>query len=178
MSNSLTPGNGGLPAPAPSDQQAVPPGGNQLAGPPPGPSQMQQHFSSAEDAAAAKFGKLKEAKAKMDVTLKEFGKLTALGDTVDMDDLMEAASGMVAAGVPAVAIASMLAEAPEQQSQLQAWVAEQLAKIEPQAQQLDQAFSGAGYDLGLTAMKSIMASSAEDHFAKRALALMPIAGRA
>lgn len=182
MSNVLTPGFAGLVAPKPGDETANPPGpaaaANPISGPPPGPSDMQQHFMSQEDAEGEKFKKLKSAKKKMDLTLKQFDKLSALGDTVSMEDVMEAASNMVAAGIPTISIASMLAEAPEQPSQLQAWVGEQIQKIAPKAAQLDQIYSQAGYSLGLSALKSIMSHSAEEHFSKRALAAMPTQGRA
>ncbi len=179
MSNFLTSGAGAPVSPSPEDQDANPPtGGNALSPPPPGPAPVPGHILSQEDQAAAQFGKLKEAKAKMDGTLREFEKLAAFGDTVSMDDVVEAAAGLVALGVPAVACASLLASAPEQQSQLAGWVQEQIGKIGPKAEQLDAAYAQGAYTLGLTSLKSILAHSAEDHFSKSALARMPVQGNA
>lgn len=163
--NGLLPGNGGLAAPSPADAQAVLPQ-NALTPPPPGPSEMQKFFLSEEDKLAAQFEKVKHAKSLVDATSAELQKLSAFADTVTMDDVIEAASTMVAAGVPAVQVASTLAEIPESPSMLAAWVQEQNQKIIPMQAQIDQAYQTAGYKLGLSAMKSIMAHSAEEHFAK------------
>lgn len=189
--NALAPGQGGLPAPSPGDQKAVAPSAgaqpgsgsgpapaNALSPPAPGTSPMQQHFMQQEQVASAKYKKISAAKQQMDVTIKQFEKLLQLGDTVTMDDLMESASSMVAAGVPTVPLASMLANAPDQQSQLQGWVQQQVQKIAPKAQQLYAGYAEAKYNLGLAGFKGLIAHSAEDHFAKQRLAAMPAQGSA
>ncbi len=174
MSNLLTSGSGALPAPSPDDQKAVPP----MAMPAPGPSDMQQHFTSAEDVAEEKFKKISEAASQLGALRRALDKLGALGDTVTTDDLVEAAGDLVANGIPAVQIAATLAEAPEQPAQLQAWVAEQSQKLEPAEAQVAEAKKAAGLALGSAAFKGILVHSAEDHFQKRALANAQFAGRA
>lgn len=167
MSNMLDPGSAGLPAPSPNDQSAVPPGGG-LAMAAPGPSPMAQHFGSAEDAAEAQWNKASEASGQVAALRRSLDKLAAFGDTVTMDDLVEAAGDMVAAGIPAIQVASSLAEAPEQPAQLQAWVQEKLQQLAPKEEQMRQVKAEAGYGLAQASMTSLIAHSAEAHFNREA----------
>lgn len=174
MSNFLSPGASGLPAPSPEDQQAVPP---QLALPPPVPSDMSKHYLSAEDQAALQFNKVKEAHGKISAMRTALNTLLAFGDTVTTDDVVEAAGGLVAAGIAAVEVASALSEMPDNPSQLQTWVQEKSEGLKPAEQQISQALNGASFKLGLAAMNNIIAISAEDHSMKQRLRAMKPSGR-
>lgn len=171
--NLLSPGFAGLPAASPKDQSAQPP----MAMPAPGPSSMMQHFSGKHDAARARFDKVKEAQGQVEATREELDKLVALGDTVTMDDLVEAAAGMVAAGIPAVEVASILAEAPEGAA-LQGWVAEQDQKAKEREGQVKQALTGAGQQLAVSGLTHVIAHSAQAHAQRQKLMAMQPAGRA
>lgn len=173
--NMLEVGLGGSPAPNPSDADAVPP--NPVAMPAPGPSDMRQHFITPELAAKEQFDKAREAHQQVMVMRQELDNLLALGDTVTMDDLVEAAGNMVAKGLPAIQLASSLAEAPEQQSQLQAWVQEKSDALVPSEEMAGQMVREAGFALGKTALESLVGHSAEQHWKERMLAA-PAAGRA
>lgn len=177
--NPLSPGSAGLPAPSPSDDSAVQPT-NSLApqaAPSGGGSEMVGHFGSAMDHDAATFGKVKEASGQIDATAEALGHLASLGDTVSMDDLVEAAGGMVAAGIPAVSVAGTLADAPEGPGQLQGWVQEQLQKLAPRQQQMQEALANSGYHLGLSAFRHVLSASAEDHHQRSRLAATSFEGK-
>lgn len=160
MANELAPGNAGLVAPSPSDQEANPPGPPQA--PAPGPQ-----IGSAQDAAAAKFNMLKEAQTQVSATDHAIQSLLLLGDTVSSKDVVKAASGMVAAGIPAVEVATILSDMPESTEAIQSWLSEMDQGVKDKQAQVEQAMKGARYKLGLAAMRSIIAHSAEDHFAKQ-----------
>lgn len=171
----LAPGDAGAPAGRPEDSEANLP---QMAMSAPGPSEMQQHFMSAEDQAEAKFQKVRDGVAKMNVTRTEIDKLLAMKDTVTMDAVIDAFGDIVAAGVPAVSAASALAEAPAQQAGLEGWVREFSEKIKPAEAQLSAAMKEARYNLGFTALHSLMAHSAQDHFVREKLRRSTPMGRA
>lgn len=162
MSNELAPGNAGLVAPSPSDQEANPPG-------PPAPAPGPQ-IGSTQDAAAAKFNTMKEAQTQLSATEHAIQGLMSLGDTVSSKEVVKAASGMVAAGIPAAEVATILADMPETAEAIQSWLGEMDQGLKQKQAQVEQAMKGARYDLGLSAMRSILAHSAEDHFARRDVA--------
>lgn len=178
MSNLLEPGNGGLPTASPQDSKAVPPPTPAPAGSgSSGPGAMHSHFTSKEDTVALQFSKIKEASGKLQAMRTELDKLAALQDTVTQDDVVEAASGLVAAGLPAAEVAGELASMPENSHQIQAWVAQQSKALEPREQQVAQALNQTGHALGMMAMKSVIAHSAEQHAQRRALAAAKPLGR-
>lgn len=164
--NTLEPGAGGLAAPSPADDKANPlQVGRQ---PDPGTrSEAQQHFDSAEDSAAEEFHKLKTLDGQMKVVQKQFQGLLQLNDTVTMGDVVKSSGAIVAAGVPAVQVASSLAEVPQQPEMLQQWVKQKAGEAAQQEQQLKQALAKASWNLGLAAYKSILADSVETHHGAR-----------
>lgn len=173
MSNELEPGNGGLPTAATGDSATNPPS----LGLPPPKSGIPQHFASEEDQARLKFDKIKDASDKVAATRTELDKLIAFGDTVSVDDVVEAAAGMVAAGIGATDVAGTLADMPEQPAQLQAWVKEQSEKLKPSEVKVQQALAGARQALGTASFRSILAHSAESHFQRKFLAASKPVGR-
>ena len=154
--NLLAPGAGGLVAPSPQDQVA-----NPLQPPMPGPSPMMQHFGDLQDQAAARFGKI-EGVAKMTAATRQgLEHCLALGDTVTTEDVVEAAAGMVAAGVPAMEVASTLADMPTGGEALQAWLAQQSEVLAGQEAQVAAGLANAGFDLGVAGLHHLLAYSAE-----------------
>lgn len=164
MKNLLEPGAAGLPSPSPQDEKANP------LGPEPAPARpaVLKQFDSAEAEAAAQFKKLKGLEGQMKVSLAEFTKLAKLKDTVKMDDVVEAAGAVVAAGAPAVQVAGILAEVPQNSEALQGWVQMKLKEAQEQQVMLKQALAGAGYQLGLAAFQSLLADSAESWHSRKA----------
>lgn len=173
--NGLEIGNGGLVAPRPGDEQANP---LAMAPQPAGPGPMAQQAGNKQDAAKAQFDKVKQASQQIASVRKGLEGLAALQDTVTMDDVVEEAGGLVAAGIPAIQVASTLADVPEQPSQIQAWLQEQLQKLAPQEAQIKAVLDQSGHRLATTALGSVLAHSAEAHFNKRLLASMPVQGNA
>lgn len=161
--NTLEPGSAGAPAP-----QAV--RANPLAVQPRTPgeaelSDMMKNFLTPLDAAAAQYEKVKEAKGQLTVMRKALDRLAALQDTVTTEDVVEASAGLVAAGIEATEVASFLADMPTQPQALQAWVQQMDQSVRQAEAQMKQIAEQARFELGLNAMGTLLASSAED-FAK------------
>ncbi len=176
MSDQLVPaGNGGLPAPSPGDAKANPltPQPQQAA-----PSPAMAGASGLQDAAKAQFDKVKQASDQMDVMEQELQGLAALQDTVTMDDVVDAAATLVAHGIPAVQVASSLAEAPDNPSQLPAWVSSQLQALAPRQAQVKAVLAQAGHRLASAAIDSALTHSVEAHHARRLFAAMKPQGSA
>lgn len=171
MSNQLEPGFAG---PAAGQEPSVnPPGVPQQA-----PSSMNAHFGSRQDQAKLRFDKIKEAAEQVQATQVALQRLAAFGDTVSMDDVVDAAADMVGAGVDPVQVAGTLADVPEQSAQIQAWVQQQLKNIAPHLAQAKAGLSKAGYEMGHAAMRHLIATSAADHMAKQQLSAAKPLGRA
>ena len=189
--NMLAPGAGQLPAASPDDDKAVQPGSApsapqasppgatpSLSMAPPGLGEMQQHFTSQEDKMAQQYGKMKQAVGALQVMRNAWDKLAALGDTITPDAVVDVAGDMVAGGIPAVRLAGLLADMPEQPAQLQQWVAQQSQELAPKEAQAQKTLVAARYSLGHAAMQSLMSHSAEEHFARKRFAEMPVQGNA
>ncbi len=157
--NQLDPGNAGLPAPAEGDSRP-----NPLAAPAPsGPSPMMQHYGGKQDAAAAQFDKVMEIKGQAEATRAALDTLVAMADTVTQEDVVKAAGKMVAAGVAATQVASELADMPPNGEALRAWVAEKDQQAAENEQKLAALVASAQYQLGSSALKHVIAYSAESH---------------
>ncbi len=183
MANPLAPGMGGAPSALPSDSKVVEPPGKfdpmaeALSNPlqpkkKAGPQGFGLHSqaNAHEDQVAHVYDTMLEASKKVDAMAQMFAKLTAYKDTIDMEKVVDASADVVAAGVPAVAIAGLLADAPADPAALAAWAQQKNQEVAPQVEKMKQVMNKAGYALGLTAMKSIQAHSAEDFHQKAALA--------
>lgn len=96
----------------------------------------------------------------------QMDKLTALADTVTQDDVVEAAGKLVGAGLGSVAVAGILASMPEDGEALQGWVRQQDQQIVQREAQAVRALQLTRHQLGVTAMKSIIGHSAEQHAAQ------------
>jgi len=189
--NMLAPGAGQLPAASPDDDKAVQPGSTSsapqasppgatppLAMAPPGLGDMQKYFTSQEDKMAQQYGKMKQAVGALQVMRNGWDKLAALGDTITADAVIDVAGDMVAGGIPAVRLAGLLADMPEQSAQLQQWVAQQSQELAPKEAQAEKALVAARYSLGMAAFQSMLSHGAEEHFARKRFAEMPVQGNA
>lgn len=163
--NNLEPGNGGVVSARPSDDIANPPAQpNQMSIAQPiagSPSKMMQHFNSREDTAAEQFKTIKESKAQIDSVMTEFKKLTDLQDTVTTKDVVKGCAGIVAAGVPAVQMASILADMPESGQQLQAWVKHEYEQAVTGDQKISEAMNYLRHQLMTASLHTLIAHSAE-----------------
>lgn len=156
MANELTAGYGGAAAPAEPKPNPV---GLQPANKP--AAGMTQHFGSAVDAAHAKYEKMKEARTQITAVIKNMGELTKLLDTVTTQDVVKASANMVAAGIPAIEMAKILADMPEQGAQLQSWVKHEYDLAVQGAQQVDFALKWSRHEMISAGLRSIIAHSAE-----------------
>ncbi len=167
--NDLEPGNGG-PVSAPE------PGVNPLVVKPKARAQsaMMKHFTGHRDAAAERFAKLREAKAQIDSVMGVFGGLSQLADTVTTKDVVKGCADIVAAGVPAVQMATILADMPEKAPELQAWVADEFEKAQAAEAKIDEGLAITRHGLITSALHTLIAHSAES----QALAQATPAGNA
>lgn len=127
----------------------------------PSPSPMMGHFGDLQDQAALRFQRMQEATSKLAVVRKELDGLTALGDMVTQDDVVKAASGLVAAGLGSVQVAGLLADMPDSGPALQAWVAQHDKQTQVREAQAQQALAVTRHQMGLTALRHLMGASAE-----------------
>ncbi len=155
--NQLEPGQGGEVAPRAPEQSQSP----AMDSPPPGPSPMEQHFSSGLDKAQQQYTKMKGAVKLLGNVRKEMDKLVGLADTVTQDDVVEASAKIVAAGVGATAMAGLLAQMPDSGEALQAWVAQFDQGVAQREAQAQRALDLTRHHLGMVAFRGIMAHSAE-----------------
>lgn len=153
------------PAPPPSDDEANPvavAGDSPLVPPPmPQASAMMQHFGGRLEQAQAQYQRMKESQARLVAVRKELDRLVALGDTATSEDLVKAGSGLVACGLQAVAIATLLADAPDSGPELQTWIEQHDAASRQREAQNAQALAVTRHELGSAALRTLMGHGAE-----------------
>ena len=176
--NQLEPGAGGLPSASPSDAKANNPLRPRLGFQPRPPSPVQREAGDAVDSARALFDKLKEAETQTDAIVDEFKQLVALADTVTTQDVVKGCAGIVAAGVPAMSMATILADMPERQPELQAWVAQKYKDGLAAEQQVAGGLRQARHNLVVAGLQAVLAHSAEAHHQRRLLAAAQPMGNA
>lgn len=130
-------------------------------------SEMMKHFGTQQDAAAARFEKLREAKHQIDAVMEAFGHLSDLQDTVQVRDVVKASAGIVAAGVPATQMAVILADMPEQPAQLQAWIKDEFDKAQSAEQKILEGLAITRHGLVTAALHNLMAHGVEDQMMKQ-----------
>lgn len=165
MSNVLEPGAGGAPSARESDNKSNPLRIKSKSQP---ESPEQTQFGTELEGAKSRFDKMKEAERQISATVTEMGKLNAMADTVTVKDVVSACAGIVAAGVPAVSIATILADMPEQQ--LQPWVKQKYDEAVAGEQKVSQILGLARHQLAVAGIKSVAAHSAEAHHNAKMLA--------
>lgn len=134
----------------------MPAAGNQPAAPALHlPTLDEQH-----SAAAAKLAKVDEVAARARAARQQFDHLMALGDLVEEDDLVSAAGRVIAAGGDPIAIASLLADAPQGSSQaLSQWIGQQDQQFKAKEQQLAAAQAVIRHQAGLAALRLLAGHS-------------------
>lgn len=167
MKNILESGTGAPPAPVEAKANPLEAAGAPAAPPAPARSKMLTPFDEVEEQAYSRFKQLQDLDKQMRAMLEATTELVKMGDTVTQDAVVKASGGIVAAGVPAVDVASTLAEMPENSEALQAWVGQKAQQALQQSQILQQEMGKAAYQLGLASFKSILADSAESWHARR-----------
>lgn len=124
-------------------------------------SAMMKHYSGHQDAAAERYSKMREAKTQIDAVMRVFGGLSQLGDTVSTKDVVKGCGDIVAAGVPAVQMATILADMPEKAPELQAWVNDEFKKAQSAEKQIDEGLNITRHGLISSALYALVAHSAE-----------------
>lgn len=167
--NNLEPGAGG-----PASPPELTPNPLTIKPRPRAQTEMMKHYSGHQDAAAERYSKMREAKAQIDAVMNVFGRLSQLGDTVSTKDVIKGCGDIVAAGVPAVQMATILADMPEKAPELQAWVSDEFKKAQSAEKQIDEGLNVTRHGLISSALYNLVAHSAES----QALANAAPAGRA
>ncbi len=161
MGNSLLmAGAGG--APAPQEPKANPLAAKPVSkGASSPPSGMMKHYGGQMESAMAKFKLMKQSKSQIEAIKANFGELTNLQDTVKPHDVVKAAGDITGAGVPAIAMAKVLAEMPEGPGQLQAWVKQKFEHAVQAEMQIDHALSVTRYQVVSSSIQNLIAHSAQ-----------------
>ena len=153
--NTLEPGAGGLTAPKEVSANPL-----QLQSKPRPQSGMMKHFGTKADVAQAQYETVKEGVQKLSAMRSEMDKLVALQDTVTLQDLVKAGGVLVGAGIPAVQIATILADAPDGPG-LQPWLKQKDAAVAQWEAQAEQNLRLTRHEMGVAAMQNIIAHSTE-----------------
>lgn len=184
MVTMLDPGGGGLPAP--QEPKSTPPRsvgpeqdaalyGKPLAGAPPSGSPMMQAFGSMLGQAKAHYSKLEETSIRLGVVRQEMDKLVAMGDQVSQEDVVSAAGLLVAHGIGAVPMATLLADMPTGGEALQAWLRQQDQIIHQNEAQIKAPLAEARHQLAMVGLHNLVGHMAEARNARDAQAAGPLA---
>lgn len=110
----------------------------------------------------ARFDKLEEAEGRLAAVRGEMDHLVSLGDVVQTEDVVKAASRLVGHGLDPRSLASMLADMPTSNAeQLAAWVLSQDAQVRGREAQLASVAGATRHALGIAAMRVLMQHAAE-----------------
>lgn len=137
------------------------PGPGPASGPGPMPHpQLMDGLKAQHDLAASHFSKLGKAADTMGKVRAEMDKLAQMGDSVEPDDVIEAAGALVGAGLAPAALAQLLSDMPSSGGeQLAAWV-QQHDQMLQQREQQNQALHGqARHELAASALRGIAGHS-------------------
>lgn len=105
---------------------------------------------------SAGYEKLLQAEKTLGIARAGLDKLASMGENLSMEDLVSEAGKIVAAGVSPGAMANMLADAPQDNSQLLAeWVKRQDMELTQREQQLKLALSVQRQRMGVEGMKMV-----------------------
>lgn len=144
----------------PLDNQLMPPGMQDAAAPAgPGPqgAPAGPAGAPAPQNLMAQYQKLQQAGAMLGAVRQGLDSLMALADTVTPQDVVGEAGKLVALGLDPVQIAGMLADMPEEGDLLVEWIAQQDQGIHAREAQLAQMTQAVRHDLGVSAMRDLMA---------------------
>lgn len=144
MSNSLVPEQAGSPPPPSSSA----------------PPSILDAISTSHGMASEMFDKTSETSKQALAVRNELAELSRLGDTVTPEDVIEGAGKLVGQGLDPIQMARMLAEMPQGSEALAGWVNGHLQTLEQQLPQLAQLHAVARHELGVSALRGIMAHAA------------------
>ena len=153
--NPMMPGDGGA---APMQPQPAPAPAVGASGAP--PSLETQH-----DQLVAKYSKATEARAMLDKVRLQMDSLAKLGDSVTPEDVIKSAGKLVAAGLEPNAMASLLADMPQNAEALQSWIASHDQQVTQREQQLDQVHGAIQHQMGATGLRLLMQNKAKEMMA-------------
>jgi len=134
-------------------------GGEAPTAGPGGPfDELMPHLEREQDGLQARYGKLMSADKMLRTTRGELDKLVKLGDVVTMDDIVEGAGQLVAAGLDPLAMASLLADVPSTggPQALAEWLMGQDSQVKQREQQLDVVTRTIRHQMGVSAMRVLM----------------------
>lgn len=119
------------------------------------------HGAMAQDlnTATARFNKVSQSMQMLEAVRKEFDKLTAMGDTVSMDDVIKGAGVLVSRGLSAPAIAGILADAPDNPQALQAWVSRLDNAVIQQTAQREMELKLTRHAMAVAGLKSLVVNA-------------------
>lgn len=178
MVTMLDPGSGGLPAPeaakfTPGAPLGLPPAqeqtlyGKPLAGAE-AASPMMKAFGGVMEQAQAQYSKLAETATRLGVVRQEMDKLVAMGDQVTQENVVSAAGLLVAHGIGAVPMATLLADMPKSGEALQDWLRQQDQIIHQNEQKIQMPLAQARHQLAMAGLHNLVGHMAEAHGAKSA----------
>lgn len=108
------------------------------------------------------YDRLREARGRMDTIQNVLGGLVKMGDMVTQEDVIKAASKIVAAGVSPEGMASMLADMPEKSELIAPWLAQHAEQINAKEQQLDEVMGTVQHHMGVQAMRQLMGQASQE----------------
>lgn len=179
--HSLEPGAGGLVSPTavksnpmatPSPQQAEALYGQS----PPEVSPMMQAFGGVLDQAKAQYQKLTDFDQRLKAVRTQLDQLVAKGDTVNTEDLIDAGAELVAHGIGAVPVATLLADAPTTGEALQAWLKQQDQTVTRQEAALQKPLAMARHQMAVAGLHNFVGHMAEAQAQQATGAAGPQAG--
>lgn len=104
------------------------------------------------------YEQLKQAQQTLDVARAQMDKLAAKGDNVTIEDLVKVAGRLVARGLDPTAMASMLADAPQENNGLLAeWVKKQDVELTQREQHLKLVMRSTRFQLGMKGIGMVKA---------------------
>lgn len=102
------------------------------------------------------YDRLREARGRMDTIQNVLGGLVKMGDMVTQEDVIKAASKIVASGVDAKGMAAMLADMPEKGELIAPWLAQHAQQINAKEQQLNEVLGSVQHHMGVQAVRQLM----------------------
>lgn len=126
---------------------------------PPDLNGLLPHMEGGHQREATKYEKLKEAQGKATTMREQLDSLVKLGDMISSEDLVKAASKLVAKGFGAGELAGILSEAPDAGEALQGWVMQKDLSLRQNEQKLTAMLDQTRHDLGVSAMRLLAGHS-------------------
>jgi hypothetical protein len=140
----------------------MPEGAPQAPGPEQAPGPQAAGEAASPDDLMAKYAKLQKAGQILDTSISGLVRLAELGDTIEQADVVHESGVLVAEGIDAAAMASMLAEMPEKGDLLQEWVNGHLADMAQRQAQLQFVTRAVRQEIGVASMRELMVQYAQN----------------